>query len=81
MTVQHRLIGLEPRVGLRVLRGPGQKGDLAAAVIADEVLDHRLHPGPVVEHQAGNARQLDADAAHRRVSESLGQPATPLGPL
>ncbi len=73
MACQHRLIGVETNARLRVLRGPREKRNLAAAVIADEVLDHRLHAGPVVEHQAGNAGQLDADAAHRGVSESLDQ--------
>ena len=71
---QHRLIGVEPDLRLRVLRGPRQKRDLAAAVIADEVLDHRLHAGPVVEHQARHAGQLDADAAHRGAGEPLDQP-------
>ena len=71
---QHRLVGVEPDLRLRVLRRSREKRDLAAAVIADEVLDHRLHAGPIVEHQARNAGQLDADAAHRGAGEPLDQP-------
>ena len=74
MACQHRLIGLETNLGFRVLRGSLEKRDLATAVIADEVLDHRLHAGPIVEHQARNAGQLDADAAHPGVRESLDEP-------
>ena len=73
MACQHRLIGLETNLGFRVLRGSLEKRDLATAVIADEVLDHRLHAGPIVEHQARNAGQLDADAADPGVRESLDQ--------
>ena len=74
---EHRLVGVEPALRLGVLRRPRQKRDLAAAVIADEVLDHGLHAGPVVEHQARHARQIDADAAHRRAGEPLDQSGDP----
>ena len=77
---QHGLIGLEANLRLRVLRRPREERDLAAAVIADEVLDHRLHAGPIVEHQARDAGQLDADAAHRRRPNRSTSRATPLGP-
>ena len=46
-------------------------------MIADQVLDDGLHAGPIVEDQARNARQLDADAAHRGVREPLDQPRHP----
>ena len=74
MTCQHGLIGVEPDLRLRVLRRTREERHLAAAVIADEMLDHRLHAGAVVEHQAGHAGQLDADAAQSRRPEPLDEP-------
>ena len=71
---QHGLIGVEPDLRLRVLGRAREERQLATAVVADEMLDHRLHAGAIVEHQAGHARQLDADAAQRRRPEPLDEP-------
>src|SRR6185295_13336180 len=71
---QHRLVRIEADLRLGVPRRSRQERDPASSVIANEVLDHRLHAGPIVENQAWNSRQLDADAADLRLRESFDEP-------
>ena len=48
-------IGIESRNGLMVLLGPFDKRDAPVAVLLDEVVHHRIHPGLVVYQETGGA--------------------------
>ena len=57
------LVGLESHFRFGVLGRSSEKHRPADPVIAHQVLDHGLHAASVVEHQTGNTRQRQADAA------------------
>jgi len=80
VALEHGPIGVEAGLRLGVVGRAGQEHGPADAVLMHQVLDGRLHPRPVVEHQAGHPWQLQADAAHAGGAKALDQTRDRLRP-